>query len=248
MLVRKIETLFTLTDAERAAVKALPSQSLVLKKNHDIVREGDRPTRSCLLISGMACWWKSGADGTRQIVGVHVPGDMPDVQSVHLPVLDASLSTLSSCEIAFIQHEALLQICEDYPRLAGVFWRSTLVDAAIFREWVMNLGARQAAGRIAHLFCEIFFRLKHVGLTEDQSFTLPMTQNELAQTTGLSTVHVNRVLQDLRAANLITFKASRLTILNWNGLVKVADFDATYLHLGTNGKDLKFEQTTTLRA
>jgi CRP-like cAMP-binding protein len=235
MLTRKLETILVLTDPERAAVSALPAHIVPLKRNHDIVREGDRPGRCCVLVEGMACWSKTGSDGTRQILGLHIPGDVPDLQSLHLNVMDASLMTLSRCEVAFIPHEPIRQLCTDYPRLGAALWRWSLVDAAMFREWVMNLGGRQALGRIAHLLCEIFARLKHIGLAEDNTCGMPMTQGEIGDATGLSAVHVNRVLQSLRAQALISLRGNILTVHDWPALQAAADFDTTYLHLGQNG-------------
>jgi len=235
MLTRKLETVFTPTDAERAAIDALPAQSLSLKRNHDIVREGDSPGRCCVIVDGIACWFKLGGTGSRQILSFHIPGDIPDLQSLHLDVLDSSLMTVSPCQVVFIPHEPLRQLYNEFPRLNHVFWRWSLVDAAIFREWVMNLGGRPGESRIAHLLCEMFVRLQHVGLAEDDSCHIPMTQSELADATGLSAVHTNRVLQSLRAAKLITLAGSRLTVTDWAGLQEVGDFDPSYLHLGKNG-------------
>src|SRR5437762_1463920 len=148
MLARKLETVFTLSDRERAAIVALPAQALSLKRNHDIVREGDRPGRCCVILDGIACWFKLGGEGDRQILSFQIPGDMPDLQSLHLDVLDSSLMTVSPCQVAFIPHEPLRELCNEFPRINGAFWRWSLVDSAIFREWVMNGGGRQALCRV----------------------------------------------------------------------------------------------------
>jgi CRP-like cAMP-binding protein len=230
-LIRKLESIFTLADDERQALENLPMQVMVIKEDQDIVREGDRPSRSCLILSGFACTSKITAQGKRQIVSFTIAGDIPDLQSLHLKVLDNSVSTISPCRVGFIPHDALHEICTRYPRIAAAFWRETLIDAAIFREWVMNVGQRDGPSRMAHLLCELLVRLKAVGLVEDHVCDLPITQSEFADALGLSTVHVNRVLQDLRSENLITLHGGSLKVLDWEGLQKAGEFDPTYLHL-----------------
>ena len=231
VFLRKLDSIHLLDADDRQAVNRLPLQVGALKADQDIVREGDRPTRSCFLLSGMACWHKVTGEGKRQILSFQIPGDLPDMQSIHLSTLDSTLTTVSPTRVAFVQHEPLRDICARRPNVASAFWRMTLIDAAIFREWVANLGGRQAYGRVSHLLCEMIVRLDAVGLADDRSCDLPITQTELANATGLSTVHVNRTLQALRRKKLIRWKDSRLEVLDWPGLREAGDFDATYLHL-----------------
>jgi CRP-like cAMP-binding protein len=230
-MIRKLESVFTLTDDERQVLETLPMQVAVIKDRQDIVREGDRPSRSCLILSGFACVYKMTAQGKRQIVSFAVAGDIPDLQSLHLKVLDTSVGTISPCRVGFIQHEALRDICERYPRLAAAFWREALIDAAIFREWVMNVGQREGASRLAHVLCELLVRLRAVGLVEDYVCDLPITQTEFADALGFSNVHVNRVFQQLRAEGLIETQGTRLRVPDWDRLKEVGEFDPTYLHL-----------------
>src|SRR5215212_1842434 len=230
-LIRKLESIVSLAENERAALLNLPLQVTTLKADQDIVREGDRPTRSCALLEGFACTFKVTAEGKRQITAFHIPGDIPDLQSLHLEVLDTSLATLTPCKVGFIQHEALQDLCERCPRIAKALWRETLIDAAIFREWTVNVGRREAYARIAHILCELTVRLQVVGLTQDNTCKIPITQSEFADATGLSNVHVNRVLQELRADGLILLKGDTLQVLDWDQLKQAGDFDATYLHL-----------------
>jgi CRP-like cAMP-binding protein len=230
-LIRKLESVFTLADDERQALETLPMQVAVLKDHQDIVREGDRPSRCCLILSGFACVYKMTAHGKRQIVSFTIAGDIPDLQSLHLTVLDNSISTISQCRVGFIQHEALHELCARYPRLAAAFWRETLIDAAIFREWVMNVGQREGVSRMAHVLCELVVRLKAVDLVEDHVCDLPITQGEFADAVGFTPVHVNRVLQQMRADGLIETKGTRLRIPDWDRLKAVGEFDPTYLHL-----------------
>src|SRR5215207_7825223 len=168
-LIRKLESIFALSDDERQAILDLPLQVTHLRADQDIVREGDRPTRSCVLLEGFAAMFKVTAEGKRQITAFYIPGDIPVLQSLHLEVLDTSLGTLSPCKVGFIQHEALQDLCERNPRIASALWRETLIDASVFREWTVNVGRREAYSRIAHILCELTVRMKAVGLTRDDT-------------------------------------------------------------------------------
>ncbi|MFC1458472.1 Crp/Fnr family transcriptional regulator [Microvirga arabica] len=230
-LVRKLESIFPLDDHERQALLDLPMQVAAFKEGQDVVREGDRPSRSFVILSGFTCTYKMTGDGKRQIVTFGVAGDMPDLQSLHLKVLDISVATLTPCSVGFIQHEDLWNLCLRQPRIAAAFWRETLVEGAAFREWVVNVGRREAYPRMAHILCELLVRLRAVGLAEDHTCDLPITQTEFADALGVTTVHVNRVLQQMRAEGLIETKGSRLNIPDWERLKAIGDFDPTYLHL-----------------
>jgi CRP-like cAMP-binding protein len=172
-LIRKIDSVFTLNDDERQALENLPMQLAVINDNQDIVREGDSPSRSCLILSGFASTYKVTKEGKRQIMAFNIAGDVPDLQSLHLRVLDNSIGTLSTCRVGFITHDDLRNLCDRYPRIAAALWRETLIDAAIFREWMLNIGRREAYNRIAHLFCEMLVRLRAVGLAEDHACDFP---------------------------------------------------------------------------
>jgi CRP-like cAMP-binding protein len=226
-MIRKLESIFTLSEDERHALQTLPMQVVAIRTDQTIVREGDSPSRSCLILSGFAATYKVTAQGKRQIVSFNLPGDLPDLQSLHLMVLDNSIATISPCSVGFIQHEDLRDICDRYPRLTAAFWRETLIDAAIFLEWVLNVGRRDAYTRMAHVLCELLTRLRAVGLVEDHACDLPITQGEF----GVSTVHVNRVLQQLRADGLIELTGDRLKVPDWDRLKEAGEFDPTYLHL-----------------
>jgi CRP-like cAMP-binding protein len=230
-LVRKLESIFTLMDDERQALLNLPMQVVVIKEGQDIVRAGDSPSRSCLLLSGFTCTYKITGAGKRQIVSFGIPGDMPDLQSLHLDILDNSVSTLTQCRVGFIAHEVLRDLCDRFPRITTAFWRESLIDAAIFREWVTNVGQREAYARMAHIFCELIVRLRAVGLVEDHRCDLPITQAEFADAIGVSTVHVNRVLQEMRANGIIELSGDRLYVPDWETLKRAGDFDPVYLHL-----------------
>jgi CRP-like cAMP-binding protein len=230
-LIRKLESIAQVNDTERRALGSLPLRLKRYADNDDIVQQGDALSECCLVLEGFLCRYKILGRGQRQIVSFHIPGDMPDAQSLHLKVIDHSLGALASSQVAFIPHAAMNDIMRDHPRLAAAFWRDTLIDAAIFREWLCGLGRRHAYERLAHLVCELFVKYQAVGLTRDGSFELPLTQAEYGDALGLSTVHVNRSIQALRHEGLIASKGSRTRILDWEGLKKAGDFDPTYLHL-----------------
>jgi CRP-like cAMP-binding protein len=195
------------------------------------VRVGDRPSRSCLILSGLTCTYKLTGDGKRQIQAFNIPGDIPDLQSLHLEVLDNSLGTITPCSVGFITHEALNTLFERHYRIARAFWRETLIDGAIFREWMTSIGQREAYPRIAHLMCEMMVRLRAVGLADGYSCKWPITQTEIGDALGITPVHVNRVLKEMRADGLIELKGERLTIPDWDKLKEAGDFEPTYLHL-----------------
>lgn len=230
-LIRKLETIFVLSEDERDTLQSLTGSVRTLGADQDIVREGDRPSACCLILEGIAHRYKLTESGKRQIVSFHIPGDIPDLQSLHLEVMDHSLGTLSQSKLAFLPHDTVRDLIRRCPRIGGAFWRDTLIDAAVFREWITNLGRRDAHSRIAHLLCELYVRLRAVGLTNGHVYHLPLTQAELADAVGTSTVHVNRVLQQLRGEELISLQAGSVAVLDWERLREAGEFDPTYLHL-----------------
>src|SRR3954468_23355158 len=230
-LIRKLESIGVLSEQDREAIANLPVQVRHLKADEDVVREGDVPSVCCLLLDGFMHRYKVLPDGKRQILAIHTPGDIPDLQSLMLRRLDHSLAASVPSTAAFIPHEALRALIRSRPTLADLLWRDTLVDAAIFRAWIESLGRRSALGHLAHLVCEVYTRLRAVGLTNGCSYGLPFTQTELGDALGLSTVHVNRTLQEMRGEGLIEFQHGRLTILDWARLKAAAQFDPAYLHL-----------------
>ncbi len=236
-LIRKLGGIIPLSEIERAALEALPMQVTTLKTDQDITREGDRPSRCCLILEGFACSYKITVEGKRQILAYHIPGGMPDLQTLYLNALDYSVSTITPCRIGFIQHATLKDLYASCPRITVAFWQKALLDGAVFREWMINNGRREAKSGMAHLLCEMVVRLRAVGLGEDHSTGLPITQSEFADALGLTPAHVNRMLQELRAEGLISPKENVLSVLNWDGLKEVGDFDPAYLLL-ENGRNI----------
>jgi CRP-like cAMP-binding protein len=229
-LVCKLKSIAELTEEERQAVLDLP---MVIRRHpagQDIVRDGARPDECCLVLDGFACRYKLLPDGRRQIMSFHVPGDIPDLQSLHLAVMDHALAALAPTHVACIPHKNIRELTQRFPGLLHAFWRSTLIDAAIHREWIVGLGQLDALERIAHLLSEMLLRYEAVGLAVDGAFKLPVIQAELADALGLSPVHVNRVVQDLRRRGLITWSSSTVTILKRQELMAHCLFDPTYLH------------------
>jgi CRP-like cAMP-binding protein len=231
-LIRKLETLAALSDEAKQALGSLPMSVKVFGADQDIVREGDCPVECCLVLEGMVFRYLMLDDGRRQIMGFYIPGDIPDLQSLHIKIMDHSVGTLVPTIVGLIPHQSLNNLNARYPRIANALWRDTIVDAAMFRLWMVGLGRKSAHERIAHLFCELLMRFKAVGIAKDAlTCEFPMTQTELGDALGLSTVHVNRVVQDLRADGLIILRGSSLHINDWERLQQRAKFNPTYLHL-----------------
>jgi len=229
MLLRKLEQIMVLTDAERQTIAELPERVLQVARREDIV-DGSKPTSVRLIRSGIACRYTLLGEGVRQITAFLVPGDCCDLRALILGDMDHAVAALGPCEVAVVPHQRLFAAIEKHPRLALAFWGDTLVDAAIHRDWVANVGRRSAYARIAHLLCEIWFRLKSVGLSHDHAFDLPLTQTDLGDATGLSVVHVNRTIRELREDGLIHVSKGRVVqLLDWQRLTEVAEFDPSYL-------------------
>jgi CRP-like cAMP-binding protein len=204
----------------------------------DVSREGDRPRDVHLILSGWACRYKQLEDGRRQVVSFFLPGDMCDLNVFILKEMDHSIGTITPVAIADLSREFFDEVSAGYPRVATALWWETLVNAAIQREWTMNLGQRTASERMAHLLCEIFFRLRLAGLVEGSSCDFPLTQADLADATGLSKVHVNRTLQELRAAELVALKGKMLTVPSLERLMNAGLFNPNYLHIDREGRQL----------
>jgi CRP-like cAMP-binding protein len=230
-LIRKLESVAGLTEKEKEAVLDLPVTIRLMRPDHDIVRDRDKPSQCCLVLEGWLCRYKLMESGSRQIMSFHIPGDIPDLQSLHLQTMDHSLGTLTQSTVAFIQHESLRKLIRAFPHIGDILWRDTLIDAAIFREWITALGRRQAPERIAHMMCEMFSKMRSVGLNNGYSCAFPLTQVAIADALGLSTVHVNRSIMELRSRGLITLEKQILTIPDWEAMKAYGGFDPLYLHL-----------------
>jgi CRP-like cAMP-binding protein len=216
---------------EENAIRGAISDVRAIPADRVFIRSGQELHESTLLLDGWMARAKDLRGGQRQISEIHVAGDFADLHSFTLKRLEHDVLTLTPCRIAAVPHENLKQITERHPHLTRVYWFSTNLDAAIHRERMLSLGARSAIGRMAHLFCELFVRLDIVGLTQGQGYDFPLTQEELAECHGLTAVHVNRTLQELRRRGAIRLEDRRLEILDLPQLESIAEFDPSYLYL-----------------
>ena len=230
-LVDKLQQWTVLTADERNAVLALPCKIEDARAGKYVVREGDRVSHCCLLVTGFAFRQKVVADGGRSISAIHMRGDVLDLQNSLLGVADHSVQTLTSCVLGFIPREAIRELAFALPNVGMAIWYDTLVDASIFREWIANIARRNAASRIAHLICEFGVRLEAAGLGQKVNYQLPMTQEQLADCTGLTPVHVNRTLKALEASGDIKRTVRDVAIADWDKISATADFRSDYLHL-----------------
>ncbi|RLP22604.1 Crp/Fnr family transcriptional regulator [Mesorhizobium sp. YM1C-6-2] len=229
--LRSLERRDSLSDDEIRTISELPSRPAVFTAGEDIVVEGSRLKESCLVTSGFAARSQSLRSGERQITAVHVPGDFVDLHSMLLKVMDHSVVALGPCKVAFVPHEAIRVVTETSPHLARMFWLSTVIDGAIQRTWITCLGRRSAEQHLAHLICELYVRLEVAGAASDFIFEFPVTQAQLGDVLGLSVVHVNRKLQELRAAGLVEWRDGKVKIRDFERLAQMSEFDPTYLSL-----------------
>ena len=229
-LIESLEVLGPLTSGEREAVESLGAISRPFAPGAELVAEGDAPAHCRLLVEGQAFRHRTLADGRRQIMSFHTPGDMIDLEGLFLP-MDHGLTALTAGEVLHLPHARLLDLMDSHPRVGRRFWTMTLKDAAIFREWILNIGRRTAYVRIAHLFCEVVVRLQRAGLVDNGRCAFPITQQHLSDATGLSAVHTNRTLQALRGEGLLSLRGGELVVLDWPGLQAAGEFDSSYLHL-----------------
>ena len=197
----------------------------------DIVREHTRPLHSTLLISGFSARYSTLEDGARQITEINVAGDFIDLHSLLMKQMDHGVVALTECVVAEAPHSGLIDITERHPHLTRLLWLDTIIDAAIHRQWLVAMGRRSGLGHLAHLVCELYLRLQAVGQTGDMSFDLPLTQATLGDALGLSTVHVSRLISELRGEGVIHWSNGQIDILDWRRLAEIAEFDPTYLRL-----------------
>ncbi|MDG6078506.1 Crp/Fnr family transcriptional regulator [Erythrobacter litoralis] len=226
----KIESRRPLSQDARDAFLALPVEPEHYDIYREIVREDDRTSRCCLIIQGCVSRFKTLPNGERQINSFHFDNDMVDLQSALLLVSDHGIRTHSPTTVLRIDCNAVLQLTIDQPEWAHAFWFDTLVDAAVFREWMLNVGRRVAVGRVGHLILEIFHKLSRIGRTEGYKFVMPITQNDLADAVGLSAVHTNRSLQQLREHGMISSIGRTFSIDDFEAMKRLSSFDPAYLH------------------
>ncbi len=230
LYVAKLERRAPLSDESREALLALPYRQRLLEAYRDIIREGDRPTHCCMVVSGLVSRYKTLRNGSRQILSFHFPGDMVDLQGALVVIADHGIRAHIPSEIALIEHAAILEVAARLPELGRALWFDTLIDAAVFREWMVNVGRRTALQRTAHLLLELHYRMGEIGAADGDSFPLPVSQADLSDALGISPVHLNRTLQWLRAERLIRSISRTMIIEDPVRLTEIAGFQPNYLH------------------
>jgi len=230
-MITKFETRADLSDSDRQAVRDLPFQVQTRDAGRYIVREGEPPTQCVLIVSGLAYRHKITVEGTRQIVSIHIPGDFVDLEGALLNFADHNCQALTRCEIATVSKKSVEQLLAEHPQIGRAMWVDTLIDGSIHREWVLNVGRRNAHARLAHLLCEFARRLEVAGIAEEGGYELPMTQEQLADALGLTPVHVNRTLKTLEREGLLKREKRHITFPQWERLREAAGFNELYLHL-----------------
>jgi CRP-like cAMP-binding protein len=229
--ILKLRARDAMSDEEERVLRDAVLRTEDVPADRIVVRAGEELTLSLLLLDGLMCRYKDLRNGQRQIMELHVPGDFLDLHGFLIKRLDHSVMSLVPSRVAIVPHARLMPITEHHPHLTRLLWLSTLIDAAIHREWLLSLGRRSAIARIAHFFCEMHTRLGVVELADPAGFSLRITQTDLAECLGLTSVHVNRTLKELREAGLAVFRDGRVDILDLAGLQRSGEFDPDYLQI-----------------
>jgi CRP-like cAMP-binding protein len=231
LLLRNLELRAPLPDADRKAILALPYTMKTLEPATYTIREADPPELCAVLVSGFAYRQKLTGDGARQIVALQIPGDALDLQNLFLDVSDHNVQMLTRGDVAYLARTDLQDLARTRPAVGHAILVKILVEASIFREWVLNVGRRESRSRLAHLLCEMAIRLEALGLAEEYGYELPMTQEQLADALGLTPVHVNRTLKALEAEGLVIRNKRNISFPDWARMRGVGDFNQRYLHL-----------------
>ncbi len=231
-MLKKLRLWAQLDAVDERALLELPHRVTTLPVHADMVSEGDEVSHCCLILSGFCVRYKIVGDGGRQIMSIHMVGDLVDLQNALLGVADHGVQSLTPCTIARIPIEAIQRLTSERPRVKDALWYDTLVDGSIHREWIVNVGRRDGKTRIAHLLCEFALKLEAVHPGDQLNFELPMNQDQLADCTGLTPVHVNRMLKALAKDGLIERVTPKSVVIgDWKKLAAAGDFDRAYLHL-----------------
>jgi CRP-like cAMP-binding protein len=229
--LKKLKLRVAITGDEERVIRGLAAETRQVRADDMLVRAGEKLDTSILLLDGWLARSKDLPSGDRQIQEIHVPGDFADLHGFTLKRLDHDVITLTESVIGLVPHQRLSEMTEQHPHLTRAYWLLTNIDAAIAREMALSLGQRSAISRVAHLFCELRVRLGIVGKTDGRHFEFPLTQRELSECVGLTVVHVNRTLQELRRRQVIEVENRAVTILDLEALESIAEFDPAYLHL-----------------
>lgn len=234
VLAHHLSLIGELSPSDRDALREIRGQVRDVRRGEDILRVGDRPTEAVMVLSGLLQRYGNTISGETQVFALYLPTEAPSLETLHIDYMDNSLCAVCDSRVAILPHPELFRVMEERPKVLALIWRQTLVQGAIFREWMKRNSQMVAPAAMAHLFCEMIFRARSAGLIEDYSIDLPITQQLLGAALGQSLVHVNRTLMVLRASGSVEFKAGRLTVRDWDRLVEIAEFDPSYLHLRSN--------------
>ena len=231
ILLRKLQEHSTLDAEDIAALRLLPDTRKAFGAHEDIVRQGDKPDVSVVVLEGMLARYHMLRTGGRQYLSLHIAGDMPDAQTLFIDVMDHALCAMDDAVVALVPHTAFIKMFEARPAAGFAIWRETLIDAAIFREAITNNSARPLQTRLAHFFCEQYYRAQAAGLATSGSCNLPLTQTEIGETVGASLPSISRTLLGLRDTGYMDLRGGRLHMRDWNRMVELGDFNPSYLHL-----------------
>ena len=229
-MLRRLMVVSGLDEPDIAAIRALPIAVRQWEAGRTIVADGERPTECCLVVEGFCVRSKTTINGQRQILSIHIPGEIPDLQSLHLHRMDHDLISLAPSTLGFISHTSLRALTREKPNVAEVLWRETLVDSAIFREWIVNVGQRPATSRLAHTVVELRRRLAVTGRAAGDTIEMPLTQEQIGEALGITPVHANRVIRQLREERIVDISRGRAVVLDEAKLAELAQFDDRYLH------------------
>lgn len=229
--LKKLRRRIDLSHAEEQAIRGAVVETRTVRADQILVRNGEPLNASNMLLDGWLARSKDLPGGERQMTELHVAGDFADLHGFTLKQLDHDVVSLSNCVVAVVPHDRLKELTEEHPRLGRIYWFTANVDGAITRELALSLGQRSALSRMAHLFCELYVRLDAVGRARADGYEFPLTQRELSECLGLTVVHVNRTIQELRRRRLVELEGRQLRIVNRRGLEGVAQFDPSYLYL-----------------
>jgi CRP-like cAMP-binding protein len=221
----------TLSSQDRELLERLRFRIQSYERGDEIIAAHSRPHESCLVIEGFTARTVDFEDGTRQVTGLEVPGDFVDLDALLLRQIDHNVVALTACTMGFTPHEDLHGIIERAPHLGRLLWLATVIDGAVQRTWITNFGRRSSLSHLAHLVCELYLRLEAAGVACDHQFDFPVSQQQLSEVLGLSAVHMNRTVQELRRLRLVTWSNGRIRIMDYDALVQLSAFDPTYLSL-----------------
>jgi CRP-like cAMP-binding protein len=231
ILARHLACFGELPAQDREALAALPAEVREVGRLRDLLVKGDQPTSVVVVLSGFLYRYTVGPQGALQVHSFYMPTEAPCLETLYIDYMDNNLATVVPSTIALIPHEPIYRLIHERPEARKLLWRQTLVQGAIFREWLVRNSNLPAHAALAHLFCEMFTRARAAGLVEGDSCELPLTQEFVGQALGLTSVHTNRTLQVIRDTGIVEFRSGRLTVNDWDALRAMADYDPAYLHL-----------------